>query len=70
MTSEEILTSKAKATVLGSDKATASDKEKIKENCLYIRYRNRKLPSREEIRKLHRKIVDVRLPRQKNAKYT
>ncbi len=39
-----------------------------KENCLFIRYRHRKLPSRDEIRRLHPSIIDVRLPRQKSAK--
>lgn len=47
---------------------TPIDKPK-KNNCLYIRYRKSKLPSREEVRKLHRNIIDVRFPRQKSARY-
>lgn len=60
----------AKAAVLGSDNATSDvSNEDKKNNWLYIRYRNRSLPSREEIRKLHCGIVDVRFPRQKHVRY-
>ncbi|KAK4013133.1 hypothetical protein OUZ56_025372 [Daphnia magna] len=40
-----------------------------KDSCLLIRYRHRKLPSRDEIRLLHPNIIDVRTPRQKTAKF-
>ena len=60
-----------KAAVLGSDNATSDVSNEAKNNnWLYIRYRNRNLPSREEIRKLHGGIVDVRFPRQKHVRYS
>ena len=40
-----------------------------KEKCLFLRYKHRKPPSREEVRLLHPNIIDVRFPRQKSSKY-
>ncbi|KAI9553614.1 hypothetical protein GHT06_021536 [Daphnia sinensis] len=52
-----------------SDGKTSKQSVKNKDNCLLIRYRHQKLPSRDEIRLLHPNIIDVRTPRQKTAKF-
>ena len=39
-----------------------------RENCLFLRYKNCKPPSRDEVRLLHPNIIDVRYPRQKSAR--
>ncbi|XP_057378357.1 uncharacterized protein LOC130700329 [Daphnia carinata] len=72
MTSVPVEKSKSSAPLKSKKKAVSKTSKqcvKNKDNCILIRYRHRKLPSRDEIRLLHPNIIDVRTPRQKTAKF-
>jgi hypothetical protein len=45
-----------------------SDEVASMESSLYVSYRHQKLPLPDVIRKLHPKIIDVRIPSNKNSK--
>ncbi len=67
-TAKPVSASKSKKIAIVDD-VLGHSKNYRKENCLFVRYRNCKPPSRDEIRLLHPNIIDVRFPRQKSAKY-